>query len=123
MLRSHMSNESKAKQNEINAVENGWSEYRQIPCKWCGELFWTQYYKSYTQCREVNRRMQLYCSDQCANKAKADRRKKRRERQRRMLPFECPECGQVFIPNRMDQRYCSVACKQKAYRKRKAVKE
>lgn len=31
----------------------------------------------------------------------------------------CEECGKVFVPQRAGARYCSTACKQKAYRTRK----
>lgn len=31
----------------------------------------------------------------------------------------CDECGKVFVPQRSGARYCSAACKQKAYRARK----
>lgn len=32
----------------------------------------------------------------------------------------CEECGRVYWPSRVDARYCSDACRMKAYRKRKA---
>jgi hypothetical protein len=32
----------------------------------------------------------------------------------------CEVCGTAFTPNRRDAKTCSVACKQKAYRQRKA---
>jgi hypothetical protein len=33
----------------------------------------------------------------------------------------CATCGEPFDPTRSDQRYCSSACKQRAYRCRKAA--
>lgn len=34
----------------------------------------------------------------------------------------CPACGRGFFLLRVDQIYCSPACKQKAYRARKAAR-
>ena len=43
-------------------------------------------------------------------------------RMRRALgPRPCAVCGQSFTPKRSDSRYCSVACKQSAYRRRNTV--
>jgi hypothetical protein len=43
-------------------------------------------------------------------------------RQRRALaPRACEKCGQSFAPKRTDSRFCSVACKQSAYRRRNRV--
>lgn len=36
---------------------------------------------------------------------------------------ECQECGKIFTPERAGARYCCSACKQKAYRERKQVKD
>ena len=33
---------------------------------------------------------------------------------------ECAQCGEHFEPKRSDSRYCSSACRQKAYRERSA---
>jgi hypothetical protein len=43
-----------------------------------------------------------------------------RARRRRQLRQSCAHCHGVFKPNRIDQRYCGAACRQKAYRRRKA---
>jgi hypothetical protein len=39
-------------------------------------------------------------------------------RRRRVKPQPCVLCGASFKPRRSDARYCSAACKQKAYRRR-----
>jgi hypothetical protein len=39
-------------------------------------------------------------------------------RARRRVPRACSICGVEFKPNRGDARYCSPACKQRAYRQR-----
>ena len=35
--------------------------------------------------------------------------------------YTCPCCGEQFLPIRADARYCSNACRQKDYRKRKVT--
>ena len=35
---------------------------------------------------------------------------------------ECQQCGDTFTPDRSDAKYCSAACKQRAYRQRKKAK-
>lgn len=37
---------------------------------------------------------------------------------RALAPRACVVCGQSFTPKRSDSRYCSVGCKQSAYRRR-----
>jgi hypothetical protein len=55
----------------------------------------------------------FYCSEGCAGGADAIAR--------RVEPVErsCVVCGERFTPARSDARYCSSACRQDAYRKRK----
>lgn len=36
---------------------------------------------------------------------------------------QCPACGKVFIPEHGRQKYCSTACNQRAYHRRKKSKE
>lgn len=48
-------------------------------------------------------------------KYRAAREKRREER----TDLKCQECGDTFTPDRSDAKYCSAACKQRAYRKRK----
>jgi hypothetical protein len=70
----------------------------------------------------------FYC-DKCRERWKADRRKeldrenaRRRElRARRRAwtqPVSCARCEETFVPTRSDSRYCSNACRQRAYRQR-----
>jgi hypothetical protein len=54
-----------------------------------------------------------HCSQACEAK-------ERRDRDRDLDRF-CECCGHDFVPIREDQRYCSPACKQKAYRRRSAL--
>ena len=52
-------------------------------------------------------------------------RYKHRENAKFMRKFNrittCGECGKTFVPKRAGARYCSSACKQKAYRLRKQL--
>jgi len=57
-----------------------------------------------------------YC-ERCAQTARNTNARERRRRARADLA--CNACGTVFTPRRADARYCSNACRQDAYRKRK----
>ena len=46
-------------------------------------------------------------------------REARDRRRRRRADRACAACGQTFTPARSDGRYCSSACRQKAYRQRR----
>ncbi len=50
----------------------------------------------------------------------AKRRTRRAERRQYRPRIICGECDERFRPSRADSRYCSAACRQKAYRARKA---
>jgi hypothetical protein len=79
-----------------------------------------------TICRRCGRRRhrnrgwgtsRAYCCDACAHAADL---KRRRSRRRTWHPKQtCATCGAAFTPTRSDARYCSPACRQRAYRQRK----
>ena len=54
------------------------------------------------------------CSEDCQRTARNTRRRVER------AGHTCPSCGNAFTPPRADARYCSPACRQKAYRERLA---
>jgi hypothetical protein len=56
-----------------------------------------------------------FCSSRCAAAARRQRQRKWRDDPE---PRECGGCGSEFRPKRRDAMYCSVACKQRAYRRR-----
>ena len=59
-----------------------------------------------------------YCNyNTCGMKAHRLRQRARRWQNRR--DTICLECGKLFTPQRSDAKYCSSACRQKAYRSRK----
>lgn len=76
---------------------------------------------------------QSYCSDACYEldrekrrketiKRSTQRRKERRDAVRAQLPDStCAYCQQPFRPLRSNAKFCSDACRQKAYRERKEV--
>jgi len=73
-------------------------------CEGCGRLLGrTNYWPEST------------CSDECAQSARNQRRRVARTERR------CEECESVFTPPRADTKYCSSACRQKAYRSRVAA--
>jgi DNA-directed RNA polymerase subunit RPC12/RpoP len=51
------------------------------------------------------------CSNRCAQ-----RERRRRNRSRSMIV--CTGCGKAFLPKRRDAKFCSNACRQRAYRLR-----
>jgi hypothetical protein len=73
----------------------------------------------------------LYCSRRCRSRAYYQRRGEQiRARSRAWrwarqpphapAPQACAACGQVFMPQAARARYCSHACRQRAYRQRHA---
>lgn len=79
-------------------------EYGPRPCRHCGRRFYG----------ELARR---YCCDACGELA---RRERRPSRARPAYLARCVECDALYVPARADARYCSPACRQSAYRRRKA---
>ena len=73
-------------------------------------------------------RFQIYGSPVgflCTDCAKAQMRENRNRRLRFKREAErgdrdCENCGETYEPARMDSRFCSNACRQKAHRNRKA---
>jgi endogenous inhibitor of DNA gyrase (YacG/DUF329 family) len=62
-------------------------------------------------------RRRVYCSKRCELlRQHAIARQRRAEA--RGASRACGECGEHFEPSRADAHFCSVRCKQKAYRKR-----
>jgi hypothetical protein len=56
----------------------------------------------------------MVCSDRCA-------KRERRARRRRERQAFCAMCYGTFGPRRSDAKFCGNACRQRAYRRRKAV--
>jgi predicted nucleic acid-binding Zn ribbon protein len=73
-------------------------------CDWCGRSFYGA----------LARR---HCSDECGELIRAGRRDRRTD----VFPRPCETCHELFTPPRSDGRYCSSACRQKAYRRRRAA--
>jgi hypothetical protein len=77
--------------------------------------------------REVNYRIdgrrhrRTFCCERCATiilVAEANAKARRRRAEKRGATSTCPACGETFEPGRADAKFCSAACKQKAYRRR-----
>jgi len=59
--------------------------------------------------------LRVFCSDRCARTTfNAESKAKRADRD----PVDCPACGERVDSRRRDSRYCSSACRQRAYRAR-----
>ena len=62
-----------------------------------------------------------YCSWQCQNKGYAKQRREQRAERRENIT--CEICGEAFTPKRADAKYCSPACRQRAYREREVTSD
>jgi endogenous inhibitor of DNA gyrase (YacG/DUF329 family) len=61
-------------------------------------------------------RKYTFCSESCQKVAKSKIARDSRSQAR--AHRDCESCGKLFEPSRDDARFCSVACKQRAYRRR-----
>jgi len=84
---------------------------REYPCDSCFHLVPWNYCDKCAARREKNHRAEL---------DKENERRRQRRAWRRGIR-ECPACGERFQPRRSDSKYCSSACRQRAYRKRGAA--
>lgn len=85
--------------------DHGWYAQQQA-CEACGRAVWHRWPSR-----------QPVCCEQHRYKAQAARRSAERHQAR--ADRECVGCGSTFTPARSDARYCSPACRQRAYRRRK----
>lgn len=67
---------------------------------------------------EPRPRIHFFCSERCQADFYAARQRERRRGRR--APRPCASCGGGFTPARLDARYCSNACRQREYRRRKS---
>jgi hypothetical protein len=81
----------------------------------CGVLVASWYRYSYHSANyeREGQPIHMACSRRCAERA-------RNARRRKSTPKPCETCGETFTPIRADANYCSNACRQRAYRQRKA---
>jgi hypothetical protein len=66
------------------------------------------------------RRTLYYCCNRCRGRAYNQLQKARRSAARHLT---CATCKTTFTPARADGRYCSPACRQRAYRQRRASED
>jgi endogenous inhibitor of DNA gyrase (YacG/DUF329 family) len=89
----------------------GFSNYRERNCSRCGRQFFSTGYVD-------------YCSNQCQQADRNERRREQRAQERasrRREPGKCVVCGTKLVDQvRSTLRYCSDACRQQAYRSRAA---
>jgi hypothetical protein len=64
----------------------------------------------------LSRLQRTFCSDRCRHEYHNQLRKETRAEEHKMV---CEVCGEEFTAKRRDAKFCSKACKQKAYRGRK----
>jgi len=87
------------------------SYYLKRPCETCGRPVYKR--------RDNVRRRYVVCCESC--RRACCNRVRRERRAARTRGKVCEVCGEAFTPTRSDQKTCSPACKQKAYRQRKKV--
>jgi hypothetical protein len=90
--------------------------YREVtvsgPCDACGQTV-----TAVEGMGQYCRRLHLFCGDRCRSRYYSRLRSKRAARAREKV---CEVCGEEFTATRRDAKTCSPACKQKAYRRRRA---
>lgn len=96
----------------------GWQEMGE-PCEACGRPVVALHPALHQTPPSYSNRSApaIVCDDRCRHEANLQRQRERRARERRT---DCETCGETFTPARSDAKYCSDACRQKAYRERKA---
>jgi hypothetical protein len=78
------------------------------PCEGCGRIV-----------NEARWRPRRFCSRICEDGYYAEQRRARRAEAR--AGRRCDVCAELLDAGRADARYCSSACRQKAYRRRRAA--
>jgi hypothetical protein len=101
-------------------TEQDWHwKYRRMvckPCEGCGRKVWSEARLRWSDETNGYLTIPVTCCEQCAEKVRlATARGRRRDRRG---THDCQLCGETFEPTRTDAKFCSVACKQKAYRRR-----
>jgi hypothetical protein len=57
-----------------------------------------------------------YCTPECQQADRNERRAEKRWRDRKPAAVDCAQCGNPVPSERSTRRYCSDACRQRAYR-------
>jgi hypothetical protein len=84
------------------------------PCLTCGRSVHNPY--------DRRRPRLTFCSQNCRHRFEIrTARETRQQRRDARGPHRCARCGEVFEPTRGDARFCSSACRQRAYRQRRAA--
>jgi hypothetical protein len=94
------------------------------PCAGCGRMVANdratadphRFIRDWAYSGERERTARVFCSERC-------RRIASRTPRRQHGPAPCESCSAEFVPARADARYCSSACRQRAYRERQSEAE
>ncbi len=90
--------------DEYSRSQDFWTGRR---CEQCGRLV-----------HSVRSRLREFCSETCRAEFTADQRRGARSEAR--AGRRCEQCNEILDADRCDARYCSNACRQRAYRARNA---
>jgi len=90
------------------------------PCEGCGRTVWRRHLQEwwFKYGCELPSHVRTFCCERCEQGV---HRARRRDRQPERPAPKCAACGESFAPIRRDAVTCSNACRQRAYRNRKAV--
>lgn len=101
-------------------------EYREryASCAWASSTHESSQFRPPQPCAHCNRpvfrylrykrKLTVFCSGECQRASVYARTRLQRVK----APRPCARCRKLFTPKRTDSKYCSVACKQSAYRSR-----
>jgi hypothetical protein len=81
------------------------------PCEFCGRSLRRQI--------AVRPLARLYCCERC--RWRDGNRRAAWRKGGAKLATRCRQCSETFTPRRTDARFCSPACRQRAYRSRRAI--
>ena len=113
------------KQSIRRNVVFGWKRETVSYCESCDPRYWDAASEYCRTCQRIvvypsdeRFRVRVFCSDRCKRDhySKVQRDKRLVERQK-----QCSSCTREFVAPRKDTKFCSAACKQKAYRARQGV--
>jgi hypothetical protein len=78
-------------------------------CEGCGRTVYRRLDRRYYR--------RTFCCKQCERQVRAAEARRYRAEVRGATRI-CQACGETFEPTRSDAKFCTIACKQKAYRRR-----
>jgi len=103
-----------------NCVSDAWRRVGQKPCEGCSRAtVHSGYGRPFVYEPGLGRTQRTFCCKRCQEGFYRRRRKERLSDERlKDGPRRCEHCEEILDGQRSDSRYCSNACRQRAYRSR-----